>query len=362
MPKQLRTLIVEDSEDDALLVIHELRRGDFDISWERVETRTEMAAALDRGPWDLIISDFRMPTFSAAEAVALYRDRGLDTPFILVSGTVGEKLAVESLKAGAHDFFLKNELTLLPSAVERELREAENRQARRQAERDREASRAAVVAEKAFSEAMLDSLPGVFYLIDPAGRLLRWNRSLERSLGYTPEELAALHPFDLVAEEDRPRVEQSLQKVLASGADDVEAELLSKDGTRTPYFLSGLRFVVEGRSCCIGTGIDVTGRKRLEAELQQSQKIEAIGRLAGGVAHDFNNILGVILGYGELAELELEPSASSTRAGGGDGEGGPARRHSHPPAPGLQPQADSAAEACSTSTRSWPTRARCWIA
>ena len=178
----------------------------------------------------------------------------------------------------------------------------ENITARKQAE-------AAMLAEKAFSEAMLDSLPGIFYLIDPSGRLLRWNRALEKTFGYTAAEVASMQTLDFVAIEDRPRIEESLRKVFITGAADAEAELVTKDGRQAPYFLTGLRFAVEGRPCCIGTGIDLTARKLLEAELQQSQKIEAIGRLAGGVAHDFNNILGVILGYGELAESELAPGS-----------------------------------------------------
>jgi two-component system cell cycle sensor histidine kinase/response regulator CckA len=305
MPKPLRALFVEDNENDALLVARALTRGGFEVSWERVETREGMAAALDRGPWDLIISDFRMPQFSASEAVALYRERGQDTPFILVSGTVGEKQAVDALKAGAHDFFLKHELTLLPPAVERELREAENRRAWREAEKEREESRAATLAEKAFSEALLDSLPGIFFLVDEEGKFLRWNRSLVRTLGYSADELAQLPAVDLFAPEDRGLVEAGLRRVLDTGAATLEVDLLSKEGAQTPYFLTGSRFVVAGKACCIATGIDVSARKLLEAELAQAQRIEAIGRLAGGVAHDFNNFVGVILGYGELAQVEL---------------------------------------------------------
>ncbi len=175
---------------------------------------------------------------------------------------------------------------------------------------ERKRAEESILKEKAFTEAMLDSLPGIFYLIDPAGRLLRWNRALEKTFGYTSAEVASMQTLDFVAIEDRPRIEESLRKVFTTGAADAEAELVTKNGKRAPYFLTGLRFVVEGKPCCIGTGIDLSARKLLEAELQQAQKIEAIGRLAGGVAHDFNNILGVILGYGELAESELAPGSS----------------------------------------------------
>jgi PAS domain S-box-containing protein len=171
----------------------------------------------------------------------------------------------------------------------------------------RKRAQEAILAEKAFSEALLDSLPGIFFLFDQAGRFVRWNRALETISGYSPEELTELYPLDFFDGEDRARAEESLRRVFESGSADVEMELVAKDGRRIPHYFSGQRFFADGVPCCIGMGIDLTARKLLEEELYQSQKIEAIGRLAGGVAHDFNNIMGVILGYGEMAESELEP-------------------------------------------------------
>jgi PAS domain S-box-containing protein len=172
---------------------------------------------------------------------------------------------------------------------------------------ERKRAEEALFSEKAFSEAMLDSLPGIFYLFDHTGHFLRWNRSFEIVSGYSSEEIAAMRPLDFFTGEDRTLIEERIGRVFETGAADAEAALVSKDGRQTPHYLVGVRFVVDGAPCCIGTGIDVSARKLLEAELQQAQKIEAIGRLAGGVAHDFNNILGVILGYGELAESGLAP-------------------------------------------------------
>ena len=121
-PKTLRVLVIEDDEDDALLVVGELERCGWEVAWQRVDTSGAMAEALDRSPFDLIVSDYRMPSFRAPEALALWEERGLETPFIVVSGTIGEEHAVEVLKAGARDFFLKDRLSRLCSAVERELR------------------------------------------------------------------------------------------------------------------------------------------------------------------------------------------------------------------------------------------------
>src|SRR5215510_9541016 len=110
MSKPLRALIVEDSEDDALLLIRALEKGEFDVTSRRVETAAEMTAALDAEPWDIVFSDFKMPSFNGMAALALLAQRSEDIPFMLVSGTIGEDAAVEALKAGAHDFMLKGNL------------------------------------------------------------------------------------------------------------------------------------------------------------------------------------------------------------------------------------------------------------
>jgi diguanylate cyclase (GGDEF)-like protein len=134
MRKPLSLLIVEDCEDDALLVLMCLRRAGFEPSWKRVDTEPALAAALDQQPWDLLISDHNMPEFSAPAALAHVRGRGLDVPFIIVSGSIGEEAAVLAMKAGAQDYMVKGHLGRLPAAVERELRDAQERRARREAE------------------------------------------------------------------------------------------------------------------------------------------------------------------------------------------------------------------------------------
>src|SRR5436309_11821519 len=130
----IRVLIVEDSEDDADLVVRELQRGGYEPIWERVDTPEAMTAVLSRQDWDLVISDYSMPRFSAPAALALILERGPDVPFIIVSGTVGEEVAVEAMRAGAHDYIVKGRLTRLPAAVTRELRDAEVRRAHAQSQ------------------------------------------------------------------------------------------------------------------------------------------------------------------------------------------------------------------------------------
>jgi signal transduction histidine kinase len=123
---------VEDSERDAELLVRELKRGGFDVTFERVDTAAAMNAAMERQVWDVILSDYSMPAFDAPAALSLMRDKGFDRPFIIVSGTVGEETAVEAMKAGVHDYFLKDKLgPRLVAAIERELREAAMRDERK---------------------------------------------------------------------------------------------------------------------------------------------------------------------------------------------------------------------------------------
>lgn len=127
MPNPLRLLLVEDSPEDAELLVRHLQKGGYDVSFERVDSHDAMSAALDRQSWDLIISDHSMPGFSGPEALKLAREKNSDAPFIFVSGTIGEDIAVSALKGGAQDYLMKGHLQRLLPAVERELRERDER-------------------------------------------------------------------------------------------------------------------------------------------------------------------------------------------------------------------------------------------
>ena len=132
----LRVLIVEDTDHDALLVQNVIRDAGWNLSWQCVETADDMYQALLNRDWDLVVSDYGMPEFSASGALSVLKDTGIDIPFVVVSGSIGEEQAVELLRSGASDFFLKNKLTRLPSAIERELRMAESRREKRIAEQE----------------------------------------------------------------------------------------------------------------------------------------------------------------------------------------------------------------------------------
>ncbi len=136
MTMPLRVLFVEDNPDDVLLVERELQKGGFDPLVRRVERAETLSAALSQGVWDVVLVDYVMPNFSAPQALQLFQQRGLDLPFIVVSGSASEEIMVEVMKAGAHDYISKAKLTRLVPAIKRELRETQVRRARRHAEEE----------------------------------------------------------------------------------------------------------------------------------------------------------------------------------------------------------------------------------
>src|SRR5689334_8720286 len=120
-PQRLRLLLVEDVEDDAQLLLMQLRAGGIDPDFVRVETAEELKAALENGPWDVVFADYNLPSFTGLNALQIMQAKGMDLPFILVSGVIGEEQAVEALKAGAHDFILKGQYVRLLPALKRAL-------------------------------------------------------------------------------------------------------------------------------------------------------------------------------------------------------------------------------------------------
>jgi two-component system, NarL family, sensor histidine kinase UhpB len=201
----LKVLLVEDSEDDALLLLRELRRGDYEPLCKRVDTAAAMEEALDERAWDLVIADHSMPAFSSLAALELLRRRGfVDVPFIIVSGRIGEDVAVAAMKAGAHDYIMKGNLARLNTAIGRELREAEVRRERRRAERELKLS------ETRF-RMMIEQSPLSIQIFSPDGTTVRVNRAWERLWGVTLDQIPdynVLQDPQLVEKGIMPYVEQ----------------------------------------------------------------------------------------------------------------------------------------------------------
>jgi CheY-like chemotaxis protein len=199
MNKKLRILIVEDSEDDAILLVRELRKGGYDVLHERVETRESMKAALEQKRWDLIISDYILPNFSGVAALNLLKEKEIDLPFIIVSGNIGEDIAVSAMKAGAHDYLIKGKLKRLIPAVERELNEAEIRRKR-------------ILAEETIKEQsdILDSLfkdtLTPFVLLDRDFNFLRVNEAYARSCQRDVSDFDGHNHFEFYPHEENEAI------------------------------------------------------------------------------------------------------------------------------------------------------------
>lgn len=140
MNPELRVIIIEDNPDDVWLVLREVEHAGYAVRSRRVQTGEELSQALAEGEWDLILADYSLPSFSATEALGILQSSGLDIPFIVVSGGIGEETAVALMRSGADDYVMKDRLARLGPAVQRELREAEERKNKRIAERALEAS------------------------------------------------------------------------------------------------------------------------------------------------------------------------------------------------------------------------------
>jgi hypothetical protein len=301
MERLLKVLLVEDSDHDAKLLIHELRRGGYTLLSERVETPEAMVNALEKQDWDVVIADYVMPRFSGLDALKILQDKNLDLPFIIVSGKIGEDVAVEAVKAGAHDYLLKDNLTRLTLAVERELREAVVRRERRLAEAELAATQQQLFhaqkmeAEQRFIKAFKSSSVCQTIKKLDNGQYIDVNERFEQLTGYRRSDVIDHTPDELNLWA-RPENRLQMMQILKTDGEvrDFEYELRTKSGRIRTGLLSAVSVMLNNEPCLLDSTIDITERKQAGERLQLAQKMEAIGQLAGGMAHEINNQLTII--------------------------------------------------------------------
>ena len=249
----LRALIVEDSEDDSVLVQEILRNGGYDVRVMRVETEDDLRLALRDGPWDIVLSDYRLPSFDARGALDVIRTSGLDVPVIVVSGTVGEDVAVETLKLGADDYVLKQNLTRLLPAVARALDLAESRRQQNRLEH--------------MKTLILENSLDLICTLDTQGRFLEVSAAAQAVLGYEPAELTGTQIEALAHPDALPPCRHEFQAVLqGQRMRDFECRFLHKSG-RTVH-LSWSAVLSQDHGVIVSVGRDVSERKQAEQRIR----------------------------------------------------------------------------------------------
>jgi PAS domain S-box-containing protein len=341
MQTTLRILLLEDNPLDAELIEETLRSDGVECETERVDTREGFKAALEKCGFDLVFADYSLPTFDGMTALAITRRLRPDLPFIIISGRIGEEIAIEALKSGATDYVLKNNLSRLAPSVRRVLRETEEQEARRKAEEElrkahaelerrvqertaelataNEALRIEVIERKRAEErlreseerlqSILKSLDDCIWSASVDGTQIHYlSQAVERIWGRLPSDfyenprlwLETAHP------ENRPKVEEAFGALLEAGELDIEYQVVRSDGA-VRWVHNRCHIICEenGRPLRLdGIATDITERKSLEAQFLRAQRLESIGRLASGIAHDLNNILSPVLMGAQMLQMK----------------------------------------------------------
>jgi len=273
--------MIEDSEDDALLLILQLERAGYAPQYRRVDTDADMKDAISSEPWDIIISDYFMPQYDVLEAIDFYKKSGLDIPFIVVSGTLGEEYAVNVIKKGAHDFLRKNNPARLVASVQRELRDAEERRALRRAEEEkRQMQQAIQISEERYSEIFNSVNDAIFILEIGSGAVIDVNERACEIYGYTREELLAstveMRSADVPPYTGKEAIEW-IQRAAGGEPQIFEWHARNKSGRLFWVEVSMKRSDIGGVSRIFMTIRDITSRKDAEKALRDSEeKIRAV--------------------------------------------------------------------------------------
>ena len=298
VPQPLRVLIVEDNPNDAELVLRELRRAGFNPDWTRVDTDVEFSRSLDPA-LDIILSDYAMPPFTGLRALELLKESGLEIPFIIVSGTIGEETAVAAMRSGVTDYLLKDRLGRLGQAVEQALAQKRFRDERRLAE-ERSLEQTQIINQA--RDAII-----IRNFLDQ--RITFWNFGAEALYGWSASEAIGRQLGELILP-DPSEVETNAEVIASTGEFHGEVKQRTKDGKE--LIVQVRASVISNpdgtRRSVLNINTDVTERKKLEMQLLRAQRLDSIGTLASGVAHDLNNILApIMMGAAVLRRIHMKP-------------------------------------------------------
>jgi PAS domain S-box-containing protein len=298
--RPLQVLVIEDSEDDALLLEIELQRAGYAPVCHRVETPAALTAALHRQKWDLVLADYHLPLFDGLAALAIVREKELDLPFIIVSGYITEDTAVAAMKAGAHDYVMKDKLARLGPAVERELRDAEVRRERRRSEEQ-------LKAEHTFREAIENSVPSGIAVVDLEGKQTYVNPAFCAMIGWREAELiGASAPFAYWPPEEVGTITEALSKFVQgqAPAGGVELRFCRRHGERCDVLIqvTPLRDAFDNVTGWVSSVLDITERKRAEVRLAAEHAITRILATAQSFDEAVPAIIQVLL---DSLEMDL---------------------------------------------------------
>jgi PAS domain S-box-containing protein len=311
MDHKLSVLLIEDNAHDAELNAIYLKKMGYNLHYERVENEQEMRAALATGKWDMILSDYLMPQFDVLSALDIYHASGLDIPFIVISGAIGEQKAVELIKAGAHDYLLKDNMARFSSVVKRELREAELRQ------NLVEANLALAASEERY-RTMIKASPDGIIITDLRGIITEVSAVGLALYGTdTSADLVGMHFSSLVAPEEKKKLAGIFKMTMREGlAQNIEIRVTGKNQKQfTTEISATLLHDAAGNPVAHMIIIrDISGRKDLEMQLIHSERMAGLGEMASGIAHEINQPLNTISMaldniFGEIAADEKSDQA-----------------------------------------------------
>lgn len=301
MTEMLNILMIEDNHADFMMIKRHLTQNDLTCRCCRVDSLDALKESIGRENWDLVLADYNVPQLPFQDTLKLLQAAVPDLPVIMVTGTVGEEKAVELLKLGAYDFVLKGNLTRLVPAIERSLRDFAVRKGKRAAE---ELLHESNERFRMIYEHSIDAI----LLTQTDGSVIAANPEACRIFGMSEPEICRFGRSCLVDVDDA-RLLALLEERRRSGTCRGEITMKRGDGSNFPAEISTAMFTegdgIQKTSMIIR---DVSERKKLEEQIRQSQKMEAVGQLAGGVAHDFNNILQAIFGYSHLILAKADDS------------------------------------------------------